>query len=242
MKDFWEEVTARARRWQDNMDAVQDEIAGRGASRQSRLGRTREETEARRSGRSTDIGQYANQLQMLLATDPEYRAAYEATLDVLTQAESETDQKIADLEAELQKQNEQLDTLTRRAAALPDGTKVFRAADGTVWTEDGQDVSHLATHIEWKGHEPSWEDYLRQRDKAAELQTQLDAWRHYQVDVLGGARERLSNPDDPPSKDELDEIMRDIKDKAPSALQHSPEAEPEAQLSTPVASAAIPTI
>jgi hypothetical protein len=242
LKDFLEEMTARARRWQDNMDAVQDEIAGRGASRQSRLGRTREETEARRSGRSTDIGQYANQLQMLLAADPEYRAAYEATLDTLTEAESEADQKIADLEAALQKQNDQLNTLTRRAAALPDGTKVFRAADGTVWTEDGQDVSHLATHIEWKGHEPSWEDYLRQRDKAPELQAQLDAWRHYQVDVLGGARERLSNPDDPPSKEELEEIMRDIKDKAPSALQHSPEAEPEAQLSAPVASAAIPTI
>jgi hypothetical protein len=72
LKDFLEEMTARARRWQDNMDAVQDEIAGRGASRQSRLGRTREEIEARRTGRSTDIGQYANQLQMLLATDPEY--------------------------------------------------------------------------------------------------------------------------------------------------------------------------
>jgi hypothetical protein len=242
LKEFLEEIGTRARRWQDNMDAVQDEIAGRGASRQSRLGRTREEIEARRTGRSTDIGQYANQLQMLLATDPEYRAAYEATLDTLTEAESEADQKITDLEAALQKQNEELDALTRRAVALPDGTKVFRAVDGTVWTEDGQNVSHLATHIEWKGHEPSWEDYLRQRDKAAGLQTQLDAWRHYQVDVLGGARERLSNPDDPPSKDELDEIMRDIKDKAPSALQHSPEAEPEAQLSAPVASAAIPTI
>jgi hypothetical protein len=135
---------------------------------------------------------------------------------VLTEAEAETDQKIADLEAELQNQNEQLDALTRRAAALPDGTKVFRATDGTLWTEDGQDVSHLATHIEWKGHEPSWEDYLRQRDKAAELQTQLDAWRHYQVDVLGGARERLSNPDDPPKKEELDDIMRDIEAKRPA--------------------------
>jgi hypothetical protein len=233
---------SRFSRFQEELDALQDEIAGRGASRQSRLGRTREESEARRSGRTSNIGQYANQLQMLLATDPEYRAAYETTLDVLTEAESEADQKITDLEAAIQEQNEQLDALTRRAAALPDGTKGFRAADGTVWTEDGQDVSHLATHIEWKGHEPSWEDYVRQREKAAELQTQLDAWRHYQVDVLGGARERLSDPDNPPSKDELDEIMRDIKDKAPSALQHSPEAEPEAQLSAPVASAAIPTI
>jgi hypothetical protein len=216
LKDFLEEMTTRARRWQDNMDAVQDEIAGRGASRQSRLGRTREEAEARRSGRSTDIGHYANRLQMLLATDPEYRAAYEATLDTLTEAEAEADQKIADLEAKLQNQNEQLDALTRSAAVLPDGTKVFRAVDGTVWSEDGQDVSNLATHIEWKGNEPSLEDYLRQREKAAELQTQLDAWRHYQVDVLGGARERLSNPDAPPRKEELDEIMRDVEAKRPA--------------------------
>jgi len=213
--DLSYEFSARAKRDQETFDALQDEIADRGQSRQSRLGRKDEETSGRRGRQSSSAASYANQLQYLLANDPVYRAAYEATWDALTEAEATTAAEIAQLEAELSSAEMALQDMRDRAAELPDGTKVFRAADGRVFDEHGNDVTHLSEHIEWTGLEPSWEAFSKQRDHVAELAAQLMAWRAYQTDVLGTARGRLTDPDNPPSKDELDDILKDIESKRP---------------------------
>jgi len=231
----------RAKRQQAEFDAVQDEIAGRGLNRQSKLGRMREELETRRSGRAGgSLAQYASQLDYLLARDPDYRAAYVAATEALTTADAEAEREIARFEQALQNAQLELDTLVERAATLPDGTKVFRAADGTFYDQDGNDVTHLADHIEWRGYEPSWEEYTRQRGRVEELTAQLLAWRQYQVDVLVPAREALENRNKPPSRKELEEITRDIEAKAPKSLEEI-QATPELE-TTSVSNVAIPSL
>lgn len=232
MKDLLAEFAAKARRWQNDFDALQDELAGHGTSRQPRLGRKRDEVAELRKGRTFSDIAAGSALQLLLANDPEYRALYEQTWDRLTEAEVKADAAIADLEAKLAEQQDALDDIERSAASLPDGTKVFRAADGSLKTIDGLDVSHLAEHVVWKGDEPSWEDYINHRDRVSQTQDRLDAWRHYQVNTLGRARDRLSDQDNPPSADELRGLARDINNtperkevgsdvaNAPQAIEH----------------------
>jgi hypothetical protein len=222
LKDLLAEFAAKARRWQDDFDALQDELAGQGTSRQARLGRKREEVAELRKGRTFSDITAGSALQLLLANDPEYRALYEQTWDRLTEAEAKADAAIADLEAKLAEQQDALDDIERSAASLPDGTKVFRAVDGSLKTVDGQDVSHLADHVAWKGDEPSWEDYITQRDRVVQTQDRLDAWRHYQVNTLGRARDRLSDQDNPPSAKELEDIMQDIEAEQPKRMDAEP--------------------
>ena len=86
----------------------------------------------------------------------------------------------------------------------------------------------LAATILWTGHEPSYEEH-------AALQAQLDALKAshaaatgYQNDVLGPARDWITDPDNPPSLEDLDAIKRRIEAEMPNAVQnHLPEANTE---------------
>ncbi|WP_238365447.1 hypothetical protein [Mesobacterium pallidum] len=188
------------------------------------------------------MSDFTSQLQMLLANDPEYRAAYERTWDVLTDAETRAQSTIDALEAQLERDEAALEALTRSAASLPDGTKVFRAADGSLKTQEGTDVSHLSDHVVWRGDEPSWEDYRDQQARTENLRGDLDAWRYYQVETLGHARDRLSDEDNPPSVEELDEIQRDIEAKMPQAPEPTEPAEAADIAVSPAAKIEIPAI
>lgn len=63
---------------------------------------------------------------------------------------------------------------------------------------------------------PTYQEYLDQREKIDEL-------RRYQVEVLGDARDRLSDEDNPLNKDELEAIQRDVSERAPDTIQINPE-------------------
>lgn len=223
-----DEFTVQAARQREEFNALQDEISGHGFGRISRLGRVRDEAQARKSGRSSSHSGYDNQLAFLLATDPGYRAAYTAATKALTQAEANAEREIAALERAISDETAQFNDMIDKAATLPDGTKVFRNADGTVYDEDGNNVTHLAGHIEWTGLEPSWEEYSKQKARLDDLNAQLLAWREYQTGVLGAARERLNETDNPPPRDKLDDIITDIeglKPKHTTPVEQAPEVE-----------------
>jgi len=218
LNELTEEFEARMRRRQEDHDAIQDEMAGHGFSRQSRLGRKRDEVAERRNGRSASgMSGFTSQLQMLLATDPVYRAAYERTWDALTTAEKKADAEIVALEAALLRAEQDLQDLKDRAAVLPDGRAIFRKSDGTVVDEFGNDVTLLAQQVEWTGLEPTWEEFQGQQRQVEKVSDNLREWRHYQVDTLGRARDRMTDEDNPPSKRELDKIMKDIENTKPSS-------------------------
>ena len=162
---------------------------------------------ARRGG---DISQLTALEQAL--SDPGYAQAYQGLADTLSAYESATASAISEAESDIA-------DMEANAARLPDGTVVFRDANGDVYTADGEKVGpDVAAGVEWPEGAASREDYLKRKKELEEL-------RRYEVEVLGRARDRMNDPDNPPSKDELRELQRDIEEKAPEAVRRSAEVE-----------------
>ncbi len=175
-----------------------------------------------REGRARKARQNEAQLATLsaLLADPDYAALYNETFDKLRDAERATEAALTAARNALESAAQELQDITERAAALPDGTKVFRDADGNVVTAAGKRVTGADLDaILWQGDEPSYEDYQAARDAVSAAEDSIESWRRYQTDVLGQARERLTDEDNPPSAKELERIQEDIESKAPEALQ-----------------------
>ncbi|MEM8615846.1 MAG: hypothetical protein AAGF20_02820 [Pseudomonadota bacterium] len=153
MKDLTDIWDASARRAQETFDAIQDELSGNGLSRQAKLGDHREEVSERRGASRKGRSTIDTALDLVLSRRA-YEELYQATWDTLRSAELEAADAILQLETALTKETDHLETLYESAATLPDGTKVFSAADGTIRSADGLDATHLATHIEWAGMNP----------------------------------------------------------------------------------------
>lgn len=159
-------------------------------------------------------------LRQLLAQDAEYRALYDSTRDQLQKAEAATDAALTVADEDLHTANRSLNDMLDKASTLPDGTKVFRDQNGDVWRAGGTRVTgDDLDRIQWLDGAPSYRAYLALKQKVEDAQRRFDDLLRYQVDVLGNARNRLMNDDDPPSKDDLRKIQDDIKNQAPDAVK-----------------------
>lgn len=212
----WEIEAARTRE-EDRRD-YERELAGIDIGREARFHST-EFVEERRQGRGgsssasrRDQREFASRLQMLLATNPGYAKLYNDTMGALGDAEAATDRAIAKAQKALEDAQQQLEQTLSRAAMLPDGTRVFRDAQGNVWNERRQRVSEAdAAGIEWRGDEPAYEQFLEQSESVTNRLTRLEALQGFRVDTLGGIRDRLMDADHPVSEPELREINRKIE-------------------------------
>lgn len=148
-------------------------------------------------------------LDMMLM-DQEYRLLYDDAMNRLRELEEATQQVLDKALSDLAKSRDHLQDTMDRAAIL-DGQRVFQDAKGHVWTEHDQRVKQTdAERIEWKGSEPSREDYLADREQVDISQQRVDGIREYQTDALGNARERLTDKDNPLTKDELRTLIEDF--------------------------------
>ena len=150
---------------------------------------------------------------MLLYTDPAYTALYNDTIDLLARAEAATEEALQQAERDLTTARDALNETLDGANRLPDGTHVFRSADGNVYTGDGRVVgSEEAASVEWREDAPSYEDYLARRKAAGDAQHRIDELRRYQVDVLGRIRDRMTDPDNPPSPEDMEQAQAEIQE------------------------------
>jgi len=171
---------------------------------------------SRKRASRTDTALSALQTALL---DPDYAALYDGAFSRLRDAENAADIALEKAGQALTDAEAALDTTLERAATLDDGTRVFKDAQGQVWTEDGQKVdAALAATIEWKGHEPGYETLLIRQQAVADVHDDMADLRGYQV-TLGEFRERLSDEDNPPSRRELEDIANGIDAEMPSSVQ-----------------------
>ncbi|EKE68469.1 hypothetical protein [Oceanibaculum indicum] len=160
-------------------------------------------------------------LEALLASDPAYAALYNDTFDRLRGAETATEAAIAATETAVAEAQQELADTLDRASSLPDGRKAFRdPATGDVYDENGRLVEgdDLAA-IVWRDDAPTWQDYQSKRQASTDARDRLDDLRRYQTDVLGRARDRLTDPDNPPTPDELNEIQENIQKQMPAHVR-----------------------
>lgn len=230
----------RIKRQQQDFDDLQNEISGAETGRIRRFLTNDVSTpEGQRKKRERDA--FESQLLSLLL-DPVYRAKYDETMNALQDAEQRTEAALNRLNQMILDETRSLEDMEKRAARLPDGTQVFKDEKGSVRTADGQAIEgYLVDTILWSGDEPDFETYQQQHQKLDHLRQTLRATEFYRDDVLGNARDRMSDEDNPPDMDELDQILRDIEDKMPKAVQDiqpaaenvSPDVEASANVTLP---------
>lgn len=157
--------------------------------------------DAQRKGKSSGLRKLDEWL-----LNPEYEALYNRFGDLLSGYETAT-------ETALGRAENALAELLDRAAHLPDARAVFRDENGNVVTEDGSIIDpETAVAIQWPDDAPTYKDYLKRKQD-------LDELRRYQIDVLGEARERYENPDDPMTAEEIEQRMKEIQEQAPQQIE-----------------------
>lgn len=210
-------------RQRQEFDDLQNEIGGRSTGRRARfLPNGPGSEEAKRKEREDRA--FRTRLAELL-TDPIYRAKYDATLSILRDAELAVDAAFAHIEINLVAAHVHLDDIHERAARLPDGSRVYKDADGNVRREDGTLVDDvLVDTIIWIGNEPRYEDYRAATDRINELEHDRELVEGYQNDVLGPSRDRITDEENPPDLGELDDIADGIQSGMPKIVrEHIPE-------------------
>jgi len=226
MSDLQDQFELRARLAADerrrvDFDDLQNERAGLETGRMARfLDADTRETHAGRGKGSDKTSQHLSRLQQLLATNPAYAALYQETFDKLRAAEAATEaalQKALALHSRLATER---DAMLARAARLPDGTAVFRDANGTVWSEHWDEVtSSDLDAVVWPEDAPAYEAFRETTHTLANAGQKVEALRGYQVEMLGHVRERMTDEDDPPSVDEIEKLQAQIASHAPEAVQ-----------------------
>jgi len=234
-----ETLAADKRREQDFAD-LQHEISGIEVGRIRRFlsAEAFDVAQGRQNGKAGSSKLSA--LDVMLLNDPVYAALYNETYSMLENAEAATERALMKAEQALEQAQEDHDQLMDNAAELPDGTKVFRDADGNVWTADGKQVQGDALNsIQWKGNEPSYQDYLNSKDKLDAANKSVFDLRHYQVDVLGRVRDDMTDPDNPPSADDLNRYKDQMKSGMPPAVKRELSSDMEQPQPTPTVPQAI---
>lgn len=217
-KDF-EHITRNAaeKHAQQTFDDLQREIRGVDSGRHARFGHKDGANGAAAQRRKAQTQASVTALDMLLQSNPEYAALYQKTIDLLDHAETATEQALEQAQHDLVQAEGALKETLDSANKLPDGTAIFKDDDGQVWAEDGRLVeAEELESVVWNEGAPSYAEY-RQRKQAVEAhRLRIEDLRRYQVDVLGNARDKLQDKQNPLSPDELKKVHDDILTKADS--------------------------
>ena len=214
-------------RAQIDFDDLQNEISGRDVGRISRF-LSKEALEAIKNIKGPTGEQHFNLLDLLLLSDPEYATLYIEVWDTLDNTQNAIDQTLEDIEERLEKAEQNLSEIKDKAPELSDGTEVFRSEDRkNAYTEHERKLSEAEmSTVEWKEDSPDWEQYLASKNERDQVLRDKREVEDYQDAVLNPAREKLNDKDSPPSKEEMKEILRDIKNRKPRILRETSGYEP----------------
>ena len=217
-EDEHPDIVSAARRREQDRDDYNNEIAGREVGRIRRFlpDDARPDHSGKRAKRESNR---VSALLSLLQSDPAYAALYSETLDKLREAEAAAALALSQATSALDQARTDLADALDGASTLADGTRVFRDQNGDVWTEGGQRVEGDALdEIVWREGTVSHEEFLARKKAVDEGQRNVEAILQYQVEILGDARDRLMNEDDPPSMDEMKEMQENFVELAPDAV------------------------
>ncbi len=175
---------------------------------------------------------YLNRLLEMLK-DPAYVAAREEFGEYLRDVEIATQNAISTALTDLERANAHLSSTLETANRLPNGQAVFRDQHGNVYTADKTLISpEDAASIVWQDGAPTHEEYQGAQKAAANAHSQVKELETYQTDVLGGARDRFDDEENPMTQDEfkdqkerIEKIMPDIVAQQIEAI--SPTVKPQ---------------
>ncbi len=208
------ELLRDARKQRDAED-FGNETAGREVGR---INRFLPETAQPENQKAKDE-KYAEQLSRLalMMQNERYAALYAETARLVHDYAAKAEAGLKSSREALSAAGQAVEAITDKAAKLhPDGAPVFRDQNGNAVHADGTPLTpDETTSVVWPDDAPSYEEYRDAKKSYADAQARVDTWKDYQA-YLGGVQDRLNDPDNPYSPDELRGIQRDIEDKIPA--------------------------
>ena len=156
-----------------------------------------------------------------LLTQLRYTALFQEVEDTLQQEETSVRKALTIIDQRLEQARERLDHLLAKAHTLPDGTKVFRSENTNMaFTIDGRQLSEEEKNsIEWDGTRPSLEDYREAKEAVEKSEQDKEQIVAYEKHILNPARERIRDPENKPSEEELKEILESLKKNRPAIVE-----------------------
>lgn len=204
--------------WLRDLIEYNDELAGRENGRRQRFFLS-EEGDGRRAGDKKKEQRRFDELLRLLQ-NPVYAKLYYQAAETIERVDTAADRARRRLAQEYDAVTEQLDKLKSRAAEFPDGKKVFRARDGRLIAENGEDVTDRQESMKGLSPETSgWEEFRAAQDRLDEIRQQQREIDEYMQDVVEPFRQRMTDPGQPVTEEELREFHGNMKDGMPQALR-----------------------
>lgn len=159
-------------------------------------------------------------LQQLLQ-NPEYARLYRDAWSALGGVQSALDQAINENAQAQERLTQTVEDMENRAATLESGEKVFRSADGNLYTADGRRLSpEEAAGVDVPEDAPSYEAYTQAREALDRARERGRRLADIQTDILDPARRRLEDENDPMTEDELRALEEELKQKT-REIEHS---------------------
>ncbi|MGJ8671155.1 MAG: hypothetical protein ACSHXK_16850, partial [Oceanococcus sp.] len=162
------ESAAADRRWQQDMDDLNNELSGNDVGRTARFlsPEVRERLLAQKQGKPSKA---MNALEMALMSNPAYAAIHKAAVDETRAAQRTAQAFQDDVEVALAEVRSGIARMLDETVTLPDGRKAFMGKDGVAWTVDGEHVDDSITAgIDWSGR-PTRQDYQELLDREEAL-------------------------------------------------------------------------
>ena len=203
-------------RWDDqkrqqDLDDLNNEMAGRDVGRQRRFLHDRDPQHIEERKRED---KHRHDMLMQMMRDAEYAAAYQRAWDALDNAQDALSEALIENAEETERLAEALDAITDQAARLPDGSPVFRAADGSLRDADGNRLRSdaLPASLTIPEDAPSYEDYASARDALHSARMRGQELARIQTEVIDPARDRVEAGG--MTAEELDELTRHLNETA----------------------------
>jgi hypothetical protein len=208
----FEAITAQAtlKRIEDNLREYNHALAGIHIGNNTHISlKKRHDDRINKSGSTTK----QTALDILLS-NPAYEAAYKSAMQAYDRAQTAVYDGLSKAAQELAAAESIMNDTLDGATTLDDGTKVFMAQDGSVYTEDGRKLDEdECVGIDWKEGAPSWEKYQKDKARLTDAQKQHD----YMLALekrLEGIHNELENGADIERIPELEKDLEQIEQEA----------------------------
>ena len=204
MDERWSEQKRR-----QDLDDLNNESAGRDVGRISRFHHDRDPQTIEQKKREREARESA---LMRMMRDPAYAAAYQEAWDAIDRAQAALDAALLENAEEAERLVEIVREMESRAARLPDGSLVFRAADGSIRGADGHRLRSDAVpaSLIFPLEAPSYEDYAASQGALLSARVRGHDLSRVHDEVIRPAIDRMNDEDNPPTTEELGQIKDDL--------------------------------
>ncbi|MEE8058961.1 MAG: hypothetical protein V3T17_14165 [Pseudomonadales bacterium] len=191
---------------------LNNELAGNETGRIRRFLSENDERTPR--GREKKRRQEAERTLQKLLLNIQYRQLYFKVEEQLIKAENTARQALDLIVNITSKSNSELADMHSKAAHLPDGTAFFYdSATGDFYTENGIVLTaNEISNITIPDDAPAWKDYKAARQSNQLLRDYKEQIEADQRNVIAPIRQRLNDQDNPPSKDELNDMLVQLEE------------------------------